>query len=457
MSANTNKRIIRKPLNSQVKEILCNLNTYFKDINDKDMSSVTTSAQLVATSTGIALSTVKRVLLEGKRLLEDESKFKSPKKTRCRKNIIIIDDFDKAVIRRTIHNFHITDKEVPTMKRIHEKLKTEINYPGSIWSLRKEVSLLGFKWKRTEDNRKILMEKHEIRYLRINFLIKISEYRIQGRPVVYTDETYIDTTHISSKSYSDGSTSGLKKPISKGNRLIIVHAGGEDGFIPNALLMFKANQKSGDYHNNMNAENYTKWLQTQLIPNLKPNSVVVVDNASYHNSLENPAPNSNSRKQDMIDWLKFRNIDHSTSMLKPQLYQLILQNKQRFIEYKIDTLLREHGHSVLRLPPYHPDFNPIENIWAMIKGYVAKKNVSMNMDTIMRLAKEKVDTISVEVWKNVCDHAIKEETKFRGHDAALDDITERFIINTNDTSDESENDDENDNEIDEDAMSGGEE
>lgn len=100
-----------------------------------------------------------------------------------------MDDFDKAVFRSTIHNFHITDKEVPTMKRIHEKLKTEINYPVSIWSLRTEVSLLGFKWKRTEDNRKILMEKHEIRYIRINFLIKISEYRIRGGPV-YTDETY---------------------------------------------------------------------------------------------------------------------------------------------------------------------------------------------------------------------------------------------------------------------------
>ncbi|CAK1600945.1 unnamed protein product [Parnassius mnemosyne] len=259
------------------------------------------------------------------------------------------------------------------MKILHEKLKAEINYPGAITSLRKEVSLLGFKWKRTENNRRILMEKHEIRYLRIMFLIKIPEYRAQGRPIVYTDETYIYTSHTSSKSYSDGSTSGLKKPISKGNRLIIVHAGGEDGFIPNALLMFKANQKSGDYHYNMNTENYTKWLQTQLIPNLKPNSVVVVNNASYHDSFQNPAPNSNHRKQAMIDWFKYRNINHSGSMLKPQLYQLLLQNKARFVEYKIDNLLQEHGHSVLRLPPYHPDFNPIENIWAMVKGYVAKK------------------------------------------------------------------------------------
>lgn len=70
----------------------------------------------------------------------------------------------------------------------------------------------------------------------------------------------------------------------------------------------------------------------------------------------------------------------------------------------------------------------------------------MNMDTIMRLAKEKIETITVQEWKNVCDHAIKEEKKFHGYDAAVDNITERFIINTNDTSDESENENESDKE-----------
>ena len=63
----------------------------------------------------------------------------------------------------------------------------------------------------------------------------------------------------------------------------------------------------------------------------------------------------------------------------------------------------------------------------------------MNMDTIMRLAKEKVDTVTVQELRNVCDYAVKEEKKFHGHDAVPDNITERFIINANDTSDESEN------------------
>ena len=41
--------------------------------------------------------------------------------------------------------------------------------------------------------------------------------------------------------------------------------------------------KSGDYHEDMNHSNYKKWSQEKLIPNLESKSVIVVDNASYHN------------------------------------------------------------------------------------------------------------------------------------------------------------------------------
>jgi hypothetical protein len=32
----------------------------------------------------------------------------------------------------------------------------------------------------------------------------------------------------------------------------------------------------------MNFDNYERWLKKKLIPNLPPNSVLVVDNAAYH-------------------------------------------------------------------------------------------------------------------------------------------------------------------------------
>jgi hypothetical protein len=92
--------------------------------------------------------------------------------------------------------------------------------------------------------------------------------------------------------------------------IIFVHAGGEMGFVPNALLIFKSGckSKSSDYHDDMNAENYETWLKEKLIPNLPQNSVVVTDNASYHNVQLNRAPTSASRKSEMKEWLMQKNI-----------------------------------------------------------------------------------------------------------------------------------------------------
>lgn len=51
--------------------------------------------------------------------------------------------------------------------------------------------------------------------------------------------------------------------------------------------------------------------------------------------------------------------------------------------FKIDALLAAKGYTVFRLPPYHPNLNPIEMVWATFKNYVAKKNASFQLcDTI---------------------------------------------------------------------------
>lgn len=85
------------------------------------------------------------------------------------------------------------------------------------------------------------MEKYDIRIKRIHYLKSIIQYRAEGRNIVYTDETYIHSSHTQAKGWSDDFYEmELKKPISKGQRLIIVHAGGEKGFVNNALLIFKS-------------------------------------------------------------------------------------------------------------------------------------------------------------------------------------------------------------------------
>lgn len=84
------------------------------------------------------------------------------------------------------------------------------------------------------------MESYDIRLKRIQFLKTMMEYRREKRPIVYTDETYIHSSHTDPKGWYDDSSRGFKKPISKGQRLIIVHAGGSMGFIESGLLIFKS-------------------------------------------------------------------------------------------------------------------------------------------------------------------------------------------------------------------------
>jgi transposase len=127
----------------------------------------------------------------------------------------------------------------------------------------------------------------------------------------------------------------------------------------------------------MNFDNCESWLKTKLIPNLPAYSVLLMDNAAYHNVRLNSAPTSSSRKSAMIDCLSDRGMPFSDRMCKPELYSLIKLRKPRFKTIKIDALLAEHGHSVLCLLPYHPDLNLNELIWASVKEYVARMSVSV--------------------------------------------------------------------------------
>jgi hypothetical protein len=61
-----------------------------------------------------------------------------------------------------------------------------------------------------------------------------------------------------------------------------------------------------DYHTEMNAKIFEKWVMEQLEPVLPPKSLVVMDNASYHSVREEgtKAPTPNSLKGDMINWIE---------------------------------------------------------------------------------------------------------------------------------------------------------
>ena len=80
---------------------------------------------------------------------------------------------------------------------------------------------------------------------------------------------------------------------------------------------------------NIDTTVFTTWIEYFLLPNLKEKTVIVMDNATFHKNVV---------------------------MLR---------------------MITDAGHIIEFLPPYSPDFNPIENKWSEKKAFIRKNNCSV--------------------------------------------------------------------------------
>ena len=70
--------------------------------------------------------------------------------------------------------------------------------------------------------------------------------------------------------------------------------------------------------------------------------------------------------------------------------------------YALDDLAKEHGHEILRTPPYHPELQPIETCWAVVK-----KQIARNKKFTMAHLLEQLDDAFESVTKETCSGLIK--------------------------------------------------
>ena len=75
----------------------------------------------------------------------------------------------RLLIRNKIQEFYTIRRQLPTLKSLHEVLKTDVDFPGSLNLLRKERLNIGYRWKRMKDDRKVLVEKPAIICQRLTF------------------------------------------------------------------------------------------------------------------------------------------------------------------------------------------------------------------------------------------------------------------------------------------------
>lgn len=163
----------------------------------------------------------------------------------------------------------------------------KIRYSGGITTLRKILHDLGFFFKLRSGYR-YLQEKPDVASKRYQFLKSYMSEEFQSIPKIFIDETWIfrKGSH-KTKEWQDYSVRSCSvRNQGGGGRFIITHAGGKSGYVEGALLLLDSGKQptnpEDDYHGDMNGQMFRQWFTTQLLPNLKEPSVIVMDNASYH-------------------------------------------------------------------------------------------------------------------------------------------------------------------------------
>jgi hypothetical protein len=111
----------------------------------------------------------------------------------------------------------------------------------------------------------------------------------------------------------------VQKPPGQGERLIIMQAMTQNGWIPTAKLVCKSTRKTGDYHGQMHHDLLSKWFSEPLLPNMPKHALIIMDNAPYHNGLSpHSAPTASGKKAEIRAWLRKNRIPVREDCLKAE-------------------------------------------------------------------------------------------------------------------------------------------
>ncbi|KAK4880604.1 hypothetical protein RN001_008750 [Aquatica leii] len=115
----------------------------------------------VAAACGISLTTVKRIAKEGKEVSDGlrSSFLITNTKRPNRKPLVRLNESELRILRDMLEKFDTSEKSLPPFRKVFEKFCADVGYRGSQSSFRKEVKLLGFRFKKIAN--KIATQKPE--------------------------------------------------------------------------------------------------------------------------------------------------------------------------------------------------------------------------------------------------------------------------------------------------------
>uniref|UniRef100_A0A8R1I013 Tc1-like transposase DDE domain-containing protein n=1 Tax=Caenorhabditis japonica TaxID=281687 RepID=A0A8R1I013_CAEJA len=306
----------------------------------------------------------------------------------------------RAFLVKEIHNIW-ADKKYVRVESLWEWAKANISYKYKktyfFWTLKG----LGFVFRKL-NNMTVVEERPDIAKLRVAYLKKKKDMDESNAFYGAFDETWVHDgmaptsgwQHANTTMYKkarmvdiESAQSGPAKGKQRGKRGIVLAILTEDGVLPGSEEILvdddDENNQKADYHGVMDSNKFKEYMSrcipefSRLAASKGRPGVFIIDNAPYHNATREKPPTQTSKKADIQQWLKNNGVSYEAKAKKPELMgtlkNFLTRNggRQAFTVYEFDEWADEvEGVKILRLPPYHCYWNPIEFLWAQMKATI---------------------------------------------------------------------------------------
>jgi transposase len=408
-----------KTVTPEDKKAIVALKEYFDRTKNDLQEQASPSVQKVSNALGFGIATVKRTMADYRRGVNFD-KVEKVFKGRPQR---ALSDSTQTIVRDYIRKANKEGAYI-TLEMLCRHLEEVVpEQEFSVRTLGRALDRWGFTFGKGMRTQRFKEKDHVVaarhRYIRRKIANRKGKDTV--RPEVYLDESYVNKNHSNDFVwYYDDDGPWIQKPTGKGERLIIMNAITKEGWVSGAKVTFKSTRKTGDYHGQMNQELFTKWFREKLLPNIPARSLIIMDNAAYHNVLSPvSAPTPSCKKEKIQSWLERNNVPVKDDCLKAELIEILTKIGSQ-PTYVLDEIARKQGHEVLRTPPYHPELQPIETCWGIVKNEIAR-NCDFTMNNLIFQLESAFGKVTAKTCAGLIMKIRDVEDTFWRDDAALDE------------------------------------
>ena len=185
-----------------------------------------------------------------------------------------------------------------------------------------------------------------------------------------------------------------------------------------------------DYHGMFHHDYFIEWTD-ELLKTLKErkfeNCVIVMDNASYHKRVSDDIPRATWRKEDLLKYCTCNGIDTvKKEMLKAHIWQILSESFPAVLNPKsvVQEIIEAAGHQLIFTPPHFSDLQPIEMVWACVKGEVGR---AYDKDTTFKMVKGRLKEAFENLSSSTVEGCIRKSVEKLNDFATMASVTEEDL------------------------------